>query len=349
LIAAPYIAPRRPRHAVEPRRSVWLPEGDWYDFFSGEYYAGDAWYALYGTLDDMPLFARAGAIIPLNANPGWGEIGNPPVLDLHVFAGADGTFTLYEDDGESTAFQQGAYCTTTFTQQWQSKQLTLRIDRAVGDTSLIPTDRRYRLHVHGVQNTANIRTAISDQPQTVTAHYDETTETLIIEAIAVPSDATLKLTLSVDSGTLLSHRDRRIEKCDAMLKQFRLTNTVQQALSPRLDALHDNPAILNDYLPHISDEQARALLEVLFEAGFHRIQDTHYEDMFILWNNHANPAIRYQYALSHTHHFYSEADAMPRFKTIVLQELLKGHRNTLYRRWQFRANYMDLAHFRCSE
>ena len=64
----------------------------------------------YGRLQDIPLFAKAGAIVPLGPKVGWGGIDNPETVDLHCFAGADGEFTLYEDDGRALAYQQRQLC-----------------------------------------------------------------------------------------------------------------------------------------------------------------------------------------------------------------------------------------------
>ena len=59
LIAAPFVDPADPTIELS-RQVVWLPQGDWYDLFSGEYYVGDQWHAIYGRLGDIPVFAKAG-------------------------------------------------------------------------------------------------------------------------------------------------------------------------------------------------------------------------------------------------------------------------------------------------
>ena len=64
LIAAPYVSPRDPDTRVS-RQMVWLPPGNWFNFFTGEHYDGGRWHTLYGRLDDIPVFAKAGAIVPL--------------------------------------------------------------------------------------------------------------------------------------------------------------------------------------------------------------------------------------------------------------------------------------------
>jgi len=141
LVVAPYTAPRDP-HTGLSRQVVWLPAGDWFDSFTGQHYPGDTWHALHGALDEVPVFARAGAIVPLGTATGDREgrsYANPARLTVHVFPGADKRrFTLYEDDGETTAYQRGAYALTALLQTWEGVSLSTaagtllsRRDRAV--------------------------------------------------------------------------------------------------------------------------------------------------------------------------------------------------------------------------
>ena len=91
---------------------VYLPKGtDWYDFFTGERLKGGQTVTRGTHLDSVPLFARAGAIIPLG--PAVQYSGEKPWddLEIRVYPGADGSFTLYEDEGDGYSYGQGA-CTT---------------------------------------------------------------------------------------------------------------------------------------------------------------------------------------------------------------------------------------------
>ena len=81
LIAAPFTAPADADTRLS-RQTVWLPEGDWFDFFTGERLTGGGWRTVYGGLDDMPIFAKAGAIVPLASEVGWGGVENPDALRL---------------------------------------------------------------------------------------------------------------------------------------------------------------------------------------------------------------------------------------------------------------------------
>src|SRR6185503_3697754 len=83
------------------QRSVYLPAGsDWYDAGSGKRIAGGQDYTAMAPRERMPLFVRAGSIVPTGRDVQWtGEDPQGP-LTIHVFPGSDGAFTLYEDQGE---------------------------------------------------------------------------------------------------------------------------------------------------------------------------------------------------------------------------------------------------------
>ena len=94
------------------------------------------------------MFAKAGAILPLTSQiEGKAFLENPETLTLKCFAGADGSFTLYEDDNETTAYQEGHFAETRFTQDWAQGIITLH--PASGDTALLPKTRSYTLELVG--------------------------------------------------------------------------------------------------------------------------------------------------------------------------------------------------------
>jgi alpha-glucosidase/alpha-D-xyloside xylohydrolase len=86
-------------------RRIYLPEGAWFDWWTGEKHAGEQWIDRPVDLATLPLYVRAGAIIPLDpvrqftAQP----VSVPTTLRVHP--GANGTFTLYDDDGQSLAYR----------------------------------------------------------------------------------------------------------------------------------------------------------------------------------------------------------------------------------------------------
>ena len=154
LIVAPITAPSDPKTGLASTR-VWLPSGTWFNFFTGESFDGNQWHEVKATLEDIPVFAKAGAIIPLAPKPHWGGLDNPTEIDIHIFPGANreaspqrsergNTFDLYEDDGETTDYELGKYAITCF----ELKGNSFTIHPAQGDLSLLPTQRTYRIHIN---------------------------------------------------------------------------------------------------------------------------------------------------------------------------------------------------------
>ena len=151
MIVAPFTSPLDPDTRLS-RQQVWLPDGEWFNFFTGDHYTGDRWITIYGTLDEIPVFAQAGAIVPLAPRVGWGGVENPEVLDIHIFPQRPGRFVLYEDDGETTAYQQGRSCLTTF----EMRDASFSIEPGQGDVSLVPPSRTYRLIFRRIAAPAEI-------------------------------------------------------------------------------------------------------------------------------------------------------------------------------------------------
>lgn len=98
LLVAPVTTPADP---VTGLASVagWLPEGDWYDLFTGRRYAGGRRLTFHRALGEMPVLARAGAVVPLLPDPMGDVRGTPAELVLRVFPGAHGGAVVHEDDG----------------------------------------------------------------------------------------------------------------------------------------------------------------------------------------------------------------------------------------------------------
>jgi alpha-D-xyloside xylohydrolase len=113
-------------------RGVYLPPttGDWYDFWTGAITAGGQTIDAPAPYDSMPLFIRAGSIIPFG--PELQYTGEKPAdpITLYVYAGADGTFTLYEDDGLTCGYEKGAFARIPI--HWDDAAKTLTIGKREG-------------------------------------------------------------------------------------------------------------------------------------------------------------------------------------------------------------------------
>lgn len=289
LIAAPYVEPADAETRLS-RQVIWLPPGDWYHFFDGQYFAGDGWHARYGDLADVPVFAKAGAIVPLGPRVGWGGVDNPAALHVHVFAGADNEFVLYEDDGETLAHRDGAFALTTFRQQWRETGMTVTVGAVTGDDSLAPDEREYTFVIHGVREPENVTPALDGRSLNAAAAYDASLERLTVGPVVVGRTAVFTLTLATNADTLLSRRDRTVAQCHDMVRAFRLQTNVKDALAQKLPQIVADPDLLAYFAVNLSESQQRALLEVTQQAGVHRHPHWFHGGELILWNNRQSAA-----------------------------------------------------------
>ena len=138
---------------------------------------------MYGDLDAIPVFAKAGAIVPLGPQVGWGGVGNPEKLTLHVFAGADNRFALYEDDGETTRYQHGHHALTMFEQRWGQNRLDFTVAPVIGEMALAPALRTVELVILGVVQPDQVTLTLNGQPlPSFAMHYDAQAKTLMVDA-----------------------------------------------------------------------------------------------------------------------------------------------------------------------
>jgi alpha-D-xyloside xylohydrolase len=88
-------------------RRVYLPAGtDWYDWWTNKRYTGGQWIDAAAPIDHIPLFVRAGSIVPLGA-PVQNTMQRQAVSEIRVYPGASGSFTVYDDDGVTNAYKSG--------------------------------------------------------------------------------------------------------------------------------------------------------------------------------------------------------------------------------------------------
>ena len=220
LVAAPFTRPAESDTGLA-RQILWLPSGEWFNFFTGEQ-VRPGWREVYGDLDDIPLFARGGAIVPLGEPQGWSSTANPQTLNLYIFPGRDGRFDLYEDDGETLAYTQGKYALTGFELHWGSRALSFTIAPAAGDPSVIPAERSYRLHFRGLVMPEEITARVNDVVTEPVTTYDPQTATLSLSLPALHPPDELRVELSVRSGDLLARLDRSLAMLHKYLLHFRL-------------------------------------------------------------------------------------------------------------------------------
>jgi alpha-D-xyloside xylohydrolase len=145
-------------------RSVYLPgKAAWYDFWTGKRQSAGRRTDAAAPIGILPLYVPAGAILPLGPDVEYVNQKAADPLEVRVYPGADGSFLLYEDAGDSYDYERGAYTNIPF--HWSDGSRTLTIGKRTGSYEGMLNNRTFRiglvdeLHGGGVDQSAEARVA----------------------------------------------------------------------------------------------------------------------------------------------------------------------------------------------
>ena len=178
LVVAPITEPSDPVLGTAAV-TAWLPAGEWTDVLCGRHYSGDRKIRMHRTLESLPLLARAGAIIPLDANATPGNGGpNPSAVQLMVVPGADGAIELIEDGTGGTARTSVS---------WDHDSAVMTIGPATGGAGALPERREWVISFPGGVGPRSADVTVDGVP--VEARLDGSD----LHIPSTPIDATLRI------------------------------------------------------------------------------------------------------------------------------------------------------------
>ena len=160
----------------------YLPDGIWYDFFNGLRYTGGRTVTMFRDIYEMPVLVKAGGIIPMANLQHINDIENPENIKIKVFAGADNTFELYEDDGTTKEYKNGAYAITKMTFKW-AENAEFIISAPSGNTSVIPSNRNFKIDFIGVNSCSNITVTENGKKKDYTKHINGNATIILLENV----------------------------------------------------------------------------------------------------------------------------------------------------------------------
>ena len=140
------------------RRQVYLPDAKWYDFWSGISSRGAGEITAEAPSDRLPLYVRAGSIVPLGPDLQWSTEKPADPIELRIYGGADGEFTLYEDENDNYNYEKGIHATISF--RWDDAKQVLTIGDRQGEFPGMVTSRTFHIvfvaeqHGVGIESTA---------------------------------------------------------------------------------------------------------------------------------------------------------------------------------------------------
>ncbi len=127
-------------------RPVYLPSGsDWYDFWTGVRYSGGQTLLAEAPLDTMPLYVRSGSIIPMGPDIQSTVEQPDAALELWVYPGRDGSFMLYEDEGDNYNYEKGAFAAIQI--RWEERERRLILDERVGSYPGMPEKIEFQVEI----------------------------------------------------------------------------------------------------------------------------------------------------------------------------------------------------------
>ena len=135
-------------------RPVYLPKAQWYDFWTGVAIDGGRMINAITPLDRLPVYVRAGSIVPLGPDQQWSTEKPEDPIELRVYRGADADFTIYEDENDSYDYEKGVYATIPL--HWDDGAHTLTIGDRKGQFPGMLESRTFRIVFVGENHGAGI-------------------------------------------------------------------------------------------------------------------------------------------------------------------------------------------------
>ena len=146
---------------------VYLPKNiKWYDFWSGNSYAGGQTINAAAPQDRIPLFVRAGSIIPVGGSIQYSSQKTDEPTEIRIYQGADGNFKLYNDEGDNYNYEKGKFKTIGF--HWNEKSQQLTIDKAQGSYVGASPKQVFNIVWVGKGNGQGLSTAVKGKKITYT-------------------------------------------------------------------------------------------------------------------------------------------------------------------------------------
>ncbi len=134
----------------------YLPQGVWYDFFTGKKFIGNNTYTSFFKDQNYPVFAHIGSIIPMAIDNEVNPVNPPKNLEIQFFPGKSNELLFYEDDGVSSLYKKGFYLKTKIDYNYLPNNYTVIIKAEEGKKGIIPDNRNYRLVFRNVKQASDV-------------------------------------------------------------------------------------------------------------------------------------------------------------------------------------------------
>ncbi len=206
----------------------YLPEGVWYDFKTGKKFPGNKKYVAFFRDEDYPVFARKGAIVPLDYSGKPNFTGTPESLEIHIFPGENHTFQLYDDDGITDMYKEKQYLLTQIEYNYLPSNYTIIVRNSEGSRSVLPDYRNYKIRFRNTKKAQDIMAYFNDTELETVSYVDDAD--FIIEVSNVPSFGQLTINckgkdIEIDAVRLIN------DEIDSILLDLPINTVLKEKIS----------------------------------------------------------------------------------------------------------------------
>lgn len=229
-----FIAPITKPKDITMNRSierVFLPKGIWYDFKTGKKFVGNKRYVVFYKEEEYPIFARAGAIIPLaNLEKNINDTNPPKSMEINVFPGQSNEFKLYEDDGITKLHEDGYYIVTSIDYNYLQNNYTLIIHPVEGKTEIIPRLRDYKIRFRNTRTADSVEIYFNGNLANLEYECYEDENDFVVDIKGV--DTTKQLTVNCKGKDIEINAVRIVnEDVNSIISDLKITTKLKEEIA----------------------------------------------------------------------------------------------------------------------
>ena len=229
-----FVAPITKPKDVTMNRSierVFLPKGIWYDFKTGKKFVGNKRYVVFYKEEEYPIFARAGAIIPLaNLEKNINDTNPPKSMEINVFPGQSNEFKLYEDDGITKLHEDGYYIVTSIDYNYLQNNYTLIIHPVEGKTEIIPRLRDYKIRFRNTRTADSVEIYLNGNLANLEYECYEDENDFVVDIKGV--DTTKQLTVNCKGKDIEINAVRIVnEDVNSIISDLKITTKLKEEIA----------------------------------------------------------------------------------------------------------------------
>lgn len=229
-----FIAPITKPKDITMNRSierVFLPKGIWYDFKTGKKFVGNKRYVVFYKEEEYPIFARAGAVIPLaNLEKNINDTNPPKSMEINVFPGQSNEFKLYEDDGITKLHEDGYYIVTSIDYNYLQNNYTLIIHPVEGKTEIIPRLRDYKIRFRNTRTADSVEIYLNGNLANLEYECYEDENDFVVDIKGV--DTTKQLTVNCKGKDIEINAVRIVnEDVNSIISDLKITTKLKEEIA----------------------------------------------------------------------------------------------------------------------